>query len=652
MKFKNLLVIFCFLLIGFPVVFAPCGITGFFKPGDRYDTNRRLLLSTLASNVTDRGDFFSNAIGQGHDRVYILGTCISGVEPKVCSDCIDLASKEVIEECTNQIEGLAWPQHGSFCMVRYSNRSFTGSLEMEPKYTKYNVGDIGSTVTNFDKVWDGLTSRMIDRATSWSSERMSYAAEAVTLTSFRNIYAIMQCTPIISLGDCNICLSASIREYQSCCHGRQGGVVFRPSCVFRWDIYPFSSAFNLTSAPPAQPPISPSSGNRSTRNKGGIIGIIIGLAFVISVLLALGFALHRRRRTYQEFATDITTSGSLQFEFKTIEAATSNFQMTNKLGHGGFGEVYKGTFPNGAEVAVKRLSKTSGQGEQEFKNEVLLVAKLQHKNLVRLLGFSVEREERILVYEFVPNKSLDYFLFDHKKRAQLDWKKRYNIIGGITRGILYLHHDSRLTIIHRDLKASNILLDAEMNPKIADFGMARNFRVDQTEDNTRRVVGTFGYMPPEYVVKGQFSMKSDVYSFGVLILEIIGGKKNSSFNEQDGSISNLVTYVWRLWNNKSFLELVDPAMGENYDKYEVIRCIHIGLLCVQENPADRPTMSTIFQMLTNTSITLPVPQPPGFVFRVRSEPNPLAERLQPGPSTSMYFACSIDDASITSVSPR
>ncbi|XP_010448734.2 PREDICTED: putative cysteine-rich receptor-like protein kinase 16 [Camelina sativa] len=668
MRLKNLLVIFCFLLIGFPVVFAPCGETGFFTPGDKYDTNRRLLLSTLASNVTDRGDFFSNAIGQGHDRVYILGTCISGVEPKDCSDCIDLASKEVIEECTNQTEGLAWPRNGSFCMVRYSNRSFTGSLEIEPKFTMHNVGDIGSTVTNFDKVWDDLTSRMIDRASSWSSERMNYAAEAVTLTSFRNLYAIMQCTPIISLGDCNICLSTSVREYQSCCHGRQGGVVFRPSCVFRWEIYPFSSAFNLTSAPPAQPPISPSLGNRSTRTKGGIIGIIIGLAFVISVLLALGFALRRRRRTFQEFtrrsrttydtalpddaADDITTSGSLQFEFKTIEAATSNFHMTNKLGHGGFGEVYKGTFLNGTEVAVKRLSKTSGQGEQEFKNEVLLVAKLQHRNLVRLLGFSVEREERILVYEFVPNKSLDYFLFDHKKRVQLDWKKRYNIIGGITRGILYLHQDSRLTIIHRDLKASNILLDAEMNPKIADFGMARNFRVDQTEDNTRRVVGTFGYMPPEYVAKGQFSMKSDVYSFGVLILEIIGGKKNSSFNEEDGSISNLVTYVWRLWNNKSFLELVDPAMGENYDKYEVIRCIHIGLLCVQENPADRPAMSTIFQMLTNISITLPVPQPPGFVFRVRSEPNPLAEGLQPGPPTCMSFACSIDDASITSVSPR
>ncbi|KAF2531691.1 hypothetical protein F2Q70_00032948 [Brassica cretica] len=338
---------------------------------------------------------------------------------------------------------------------------------------------------------------------------------------------------------------------------------------------------------------------------------------------------------------DITTAGSLQFDFKVIEAATDKFSICNKLGQGGFGKVYKGTIPNGSQVAVKRLSKTSGQGEKEFKNEVVLVAKLQHRNLVKLLGYCFEREEKILVYEFVPNKSLGYFLFDSRMQSQLDWNRRYKIIGGIARGILYLHQDSRLTIIHRDLKAGNILLDADMSPKVADFGMARIFEMDQTEANTRRVVGTYGYMSPEYAMYGQFSMKSDVHSFGVLVLEIISWRKNSSLHEMDGSLGNLVTYTWRVWNNGSPLELVDSSFRESYQSNEIIRCIHIALLCVQEDTEDRPTMSAIVQMLTTSSIALPVPRPPGFFFRSKKE--------QACSSVDKSSLCSINQASITSL---
>ncbi|KAL0873514.1 hypothetical protein Bca101_023219 [Brassica carinata] len=590
MRVKNLLPILWFFLVGFHAASAhKCGETGFFIPHGKFDTNRGLLLSSLASNVSGRGGFYNASVGQGSDQVYAVGMCIPGTDPNVCSNCINLASKELIEKCPNQTEGLLWFEKETLCMIRYSNRLFFGTLEMGQSYKVYNTADFQVNLTEFDNTWEDLMLRVIDQATS-SSNPMYYGAGIQKIGTSRNIYAFVLCSKDISPWNCAKCLRQNVHDYRSCCSGKQGGLTLRLSCFMEWDLYPFFGVFqNVTS--PTPPP--------------------------------------------EKDADDITTSGSLQFDFKAIEAATCNFHESNKLGHGGFGE---GTFPNGTVVAVKRLSNSSGQGEQEFQNEVLLVAKLQHRNLVKLLG-------RCVMALYVGH-------LDHKKRSQLDWRKRYNIIGGITRGILYLHQDSRLTIIHRDLKASNILLDADMNPKISDFGMARNFRVDQTEANTGRVVGTFGYMPPEYVANGQFSMKSDVYSFGVLTLEIIVGKKNSSFHQIDSSVGNLVTYVWRLWNNQSLLELIDPAMGENFDKDEVTRCIHIGLLCVQEDPADRPSMSTVFQMLTNTSVTLHVPQPPGFFFNVKSGRNPLAERLHSGPSTTMSFTCSIDDASITNVNPR
>ncbi|CAI0467941.1 unnamed protein product [Linum tenue] len=203
------------------------------------------------------------------------------------------------------------------------------------------------------------------------------------------------------------------------------------------------------------------------------------------------------------------------FDVNGIFAATKQFSLANKLGQGGFGSVYKGLLSDGREVAVKRLSRTSRQGVQEFKNEVRLVSKLQHKNLARLLGCCIHGEEKMLVYEYLPNKSLDFFIFDKTKGSLLDWKKRFDIIIGIARGLMYLHQDSRLKIIHRDLKPSNILLDAAMNPKISDFGMARLFGEDQTEANTIRVVGTYGYLSPEYAMKGLYSTKSDVFSFGL-----------------------------------------------------------------------------------------------------------------------------------------
>ncbi|XP_062175782.1 G-type lectin S-receptor-like serine/threonine-protein kinase At4g27290 [Alnus glutinosa] len=300
------------------------------------------------------------------------------------------------------------------------------------------------------------------------------------------------------------------------------------------------------------------------------------------------------------------------FSYESVSIATNNFSAINKLGEGGYGPVYKGKLHRGQEVAVKMLSKGSRQGNEEFKNETILIAKLQHRNLVRILGCCIERDEKILIYEYMSNQSLDVYLSDPIKNKMLAWETRVHIIEGIAQGLLYLHQYSRLRIIHRDLKPSNILLDSEMNPKISDFGMARVVGGNDTKANTNRIVGTYGYMSPEYAIDGLYSIKSDVFSFGVLLLEIISGKKNTGF--YNSSSLNLLRYAWELWVDDRSLELINPTIGYPSSSSLPLRFINIGLLCVEESPTDRPTMLDVVSMIRNEHVPLLKPKQPAFTI--------------------------------------
>ncbi|GMN50970.1 hypothetical protein TIFTF001_020111 [Ficus carica] len=374
------------------------------------------------------------------------------------------------------------------------------------------------------------------------------------------------------------------------------------------------------------------------KNKSTTI-IIIATVSVSSVLILsaiLWIGLHRLRgnqkrtgteKTRGKFDSSQTSADFIQilqsnqqhdptelpiFDFNSILVATNNFSVENKLGQGGFGPVYKGKLKDGTEIAVKRLSSSSGQDMEEFKNEMLLISKLQHRNLVKLLGCCIEEDEKLLMYEFMPNKSLDNFVFDERRKAQLDWPTRFNIINGVARGLAYLHRDSCLRIIYRDLKVSNILLDENMNPKISDFGLARIFQGTIDLENTRRIVGTLGYMSPEYALRGIFSEKSDVFSFCVLTLEIVTGRKITSFNYDDQHQS-LIAYVWHLWSERRALDMTDKVLEDSYSSSQAMRCIHVGLLCVQDHDTDRPTMPDVIFML-NKETDLPQPKQPFFTF--------------------------------------
>ncbi|XP_062180701.1 cysteine-rich receptor-like protein kinase 10 isoform X2 [Phragmites australis] len=607
-----------------PLPWQLCNDTaGNYTENSAYQTNIRSLATALPENASSSpAHFATGAAGTPPDVVYALALCRGDTNASSCASCVATAFQNAQQLCALQ-KGAT--MYGDPCILRYADWNFlANTTDNRGLYVAWSYDNVSSAAASaFDAASGRLVNATADYAATDSVRRFGTGEEEFDET-YPKIYSLAQCTPDMTATDCRTCLGKIIRRITPTYFtGKHGGRVFGVRCNFRFETSSFFSGRPLLqlSGPPVPPPVNmtpPVNGQDSTNPDG------------------------------------INSIDSLLLDLSTLRAATDNFAGSNKLGEGGFGAVYKGVLSEGQEIAVKRLSLGSRQGVEELKTELVLVAKLQHKNLVRLIGVCLEEHEKLIVYEYMPNRSLDTILFDSQKSKEMDWGKRFKIIKGVARGLQYLHEESQLKIVHRDLKPSNVLLDFDYNPKISDFGLAKLFDWDQSQGVTSHIAGTYGYMAPEYAMRGKYSVKSDVYSLGVLIIEIVTGKKNSSFADSEQSV-DLLNLVWEHWTTGTIEELLDPFLSRRAPQDQMLKLVNVGLMCVQDRPEDRPMMSSVNVMLSSDTVSLQAPSRPTFCIQevedvadVYSDAYPRVFQSTRNSKATM----SPNEASLTELEPR
>ncbi|CAK9858756.1 unnamed protein product [Sphagnum jensenii] len=363
------------------------------------------------------------------------------------------------------------------------------------------------------------------------------------------------------------------------------------------------------------------SNNTSSKGMSPLVWVYIGAGGAVILLLlfvvcCLGYWLTKRRANtgrrmpFNDLTPSEVLGGKTEariMSYETLAEATNQFDPDRRIGLGRFGPIYMGELPDGTEVAVRRLSLNSRQGKREFAKGVKNIIELQHRNVVKLIGCCYSNS-RLLVYEYIGNGSVASALFEGK--INLEWSTRYKILLETAQGLSYLHEESQRILAHGDIKASNILLDITMRPKIADFGLANLFYYDAGEVKFQDMASV-GYMAPELALHGQLSGKADVFSFGVLALEVVSGRTNTDINLIGTNMQHLLAWVWKLQEREQVIKILDPRIKGNYMEEEVKKVINIAILCTQDAPKLRPTMARVVSMLKGESPLPNMPSKPG-----------------------------------------
>ncbi|XP_017245068.1 cysteine-rich receptor-like protein kinase 42 isoform X2 [Daucus carota subsp. sativus] len=526
------------------------------------------------------------------EPMYGLAQCYQDLSKSDCLSCY-AAIRTRIPSCLPALSGRLYLDG---CFMRYDTYEFYNeSLDS----ARDSVNCSGGVIRNEDKVveFNESVGLLIGKIVGDDVWKKGFGVGEV-----EGVFGLAQCWKSLSKEGCRKCLENAGDKVRGCLPSREGRGM-NAGCYLRYSDFKF---FN-------QDGHDNNNGGSGALSTGAITGIAISASAFLILLLVAAYVYHTRspkrgRRSLDHRMT--FNRASLTYKYDILEKATDYFSQSMKLGEGASGTVYQGTLPDGYIVAVKRLFfNTNRQWADEVFNEVNLISGIQHKNLVKLLGCSIEGPESLLVYEYVPNKSLDQFLFDRSSNSVLSWKQRFDIILGTAEGLAHLHGGSDIRIIHRDIKSSNVLLDENFTPKIADFGLVRCFGADKTQLNTG-IAGTLGYMAPEYLVRGQLTEKADVYSFGVLVFEIVCGRKNVAFVDDTGS---LIQTIWKLYKANKLTEVVDRRLDDDFPVRDALKILQIGLLCAQASPIIRPSMDEVVQMLISKDCEVPIPSQPPFL---------------------------------------